>query len=130
MEESLYISIPADHKLAKKESVTFEDLKELRILVAPNVGFWQETCHSKIPAGNLLVQNSFDAFSELVQASSLPFFNSSQYISRGYDAAGRKSLPIDDPDAHATFWLACLSANQKQYRSIFNAVRGNLLRST
>ena len=129
MEESLYLSIAADHELAEKESVTFEDLKELRILVAPNVGFWQDVCHSKIPEDNLLVQKSFDAFSELVQASSLPFFNSSQYISRGYDAAGRKSVPIRDPEAHATFRLACLSTEQKQYRTIFNAVRGNLLRS-
>ena len=129
MEERLYITVPEGHELIKKESVTFGDLKELRILVAPNVGFWQETCHSRIPAENLLTQNSFDAFSELVQASSLPFFNSDQYINRGYETPGRKSIPISDPEAHATFWLACLSTEQKQYRTIFNAVRGNLLRS-
>ena len=129
MEESLYISIAEDHELAKKESVSFNDLKELRILVNSNVGFWQEVCHSKIPQNNLLVQNSFDAFSELVQASSLPFFNSDQYISRGYEAPGRKSIPIRDAEAHATYWLACLASEQKQYRSLFNAVRGNMLKN-
>ena len=129
MEESLYISIAEDHELAQKESVSFNDLKELRILVNSNVGFWQEVCHSKIPQNNLLVQNSFDAFSELVQASSLPFFNSDQYISRGYEAPGRKSIPIRDAEAHATYWLACLASEQKQYRSLFNAVRGNMLKN-
>ena len=129
MEENLYLSIAEDHPLAQKDSVSFDELRNVRILVNSNIGFWQELCHSKIPAGNLLVQNSFDAFSELVQASNLPFFNSDQYIARGYTAPGRKSIPFRDPEAHATFWLACLANEQKQYRSVFNAVRGNLLRS-
>ena len=82
-----------------------------------------------MPQNNLLVQTNFDAFSELVQASNLTFFNSDQFISRGYEAPGRKSLPIRDPEAHTTYWLACLASEQKQYRPVLNAVRGNLLRS-
>ncbi len=128
MEESLYISVNKDHPLAGRKSVAFDDLKGVRILMDGNVGFWRETCSEKLPEENLLIQSSFDAFSELVEASSLPFFNSDQFLARGYDGQGRVSIPITDPEAHATYWLACLTSEQKAYRPIFNAVRGNLLK--
>ena len=129
MEEKLYLSIAVDHPLAERKSVSFADMKGLRILMDSNVGFWREVCRNKFSESDLLVQSSFDAFSELVQSTSLPFFNSDQFIARGYEAPGRKSIPISDPEAHATYWLACLASEQKQYRPVFNAVRGNLLRS-
>ena len=129
MQEQLYISIAEDHPLAKKESVSFEEIKGLRILMDGNVGFWMEACKDKLAQTDLLVQNSFDAFSELVQASRLPLFNSDRFIERGYAPPGRVSIPINDPEAHATYYLCCLASEQKPYRSLFNSVRGNLLRN-
>lgn len=129
MQEQLYISIAEDHPLAKKESVSFADLKDLRILMDGNVGFWRDACSEKLTEENLLIQSSFDAFSELVQASRLPLFNSDRFLERGYAPPGRVSIPITDPEAHATYYLCCLASEQKAYRSLFNAVRGNALRS-
>ena len=128
LKEQLYISIAKDHPLAGRESVTLEELRGLRILMDGNVGFWRDVCSDKLPGENLLIQNSFDAFSELVQASTLPLFNSDQFIARGYDAPGRVSIPISDPEVHVTYRLVCLASEQKAYRSIFNAVRGNVIR--
>ena len=129
MEEQLYISVADDHPLAKKENVSFEDLKGLRILMDGNVGFWMDICRDKLARADLLIQNNFDAFNELVQASRLPLFNSDQFLARGYEAPGRISIPITDPEARATYYLCCLASQQKAYRSLFNAVRGNALRS-
>ena len=129
MQEQLYISIAEDHPLAKKESVNFDELKGLRILMDGNVGFWRDACSEKLSEENLLIQSNFDAFSELVQASRLPLFNSDRFIERGYEAPGRISIPITDSEAYATYYLCCLTADQKAYRSLFNAVRGNLLKS-
>ena len=78
---------------------------------------------------DLLIQNTMDALAELIDASNLPFFNSDQMLKTGYEMPGRISIPISDPDAHAIYWLACLASEQKNYRSVFNAVRGNLIRS-
>ena len=128
MEEQLYISVAEDHPLAKNKSASFEDLKGLRILMDRNIGFWMDICRDVLPAENLLVQDSFDAFSDLVQASRLPLFNSSQFLQRGYAPPERVSIPLNDPKAHATYYLTCLASEQKAYRSVFNAVRGNLLR--
>ena len=127
MEENLYISISGDHPLAEKKSITFEELRGIRILMNGNVGFWMDICREKLSESDLLIQSNPDAMAELVEASSLPLFNSDHFIARGLKTPGRVSIPISDPEAHATYWLACLAAEQKTYRSIYNAVRGNLL---
>ena len=129
LDEQLYISITKDSPLAKKKSVTFEDLKGLSILMTSNVGFWMDITLKKINPEKLLIQNSIDALGELIDASNLPFFNSDQMLKAGYQSQERVSLPITDPEAHATYWIACLSSEQQKYRSVFSAVRGNILRS-
>lgn len=129
MQEQLYISIAEDHPLTKKESVSFDELKGLRILMDGNVGFWRDACSDKLPGESLLIQSNFDAFGELVQASRLPLFNSDRFLERGYAPPGRISIPIADPEAHATYYLCCLVNEQKAYRPLFNAIRGNLLTS-
>lgn len=128
MEEQLYISVAEDHPLAEKECASFDDLKGMRILMDANIGFWMDVCRSRLSPADLLVQSSFDAFSELIQASRLPLFNSDQFLARGYHPPERVSIPITDPEARATYYLCCLASEQKAYRSLFNAIRGNVLR--
>jgi DNA-binding transcriptional LysR family regulator len=130
LQENLFISLPLDHPLAKKKSVTLEELRGTRILMDGNVGFWKDICLGKLQKSDLLIQTNFDAFTELVEASSLPLFNTDQYVSRGYLPKGRISIPISDPEVHVTYWLAALVAEQKTYRSVFNALRGNFIRTT
>ena len=129
LNEQLYLSISEDHPLANRESVTMAELRDLRILMDGNVGFWMDVCLSTLSRNNLLIQTDFDAFSELVESSSLPFFNSDQFIAKGYESPGRVSIPISDPEARATYRLACLALEQKTYRPVFHALRSSLLRT-
>ena len=129
LDEQLYISFARDHPLAGRHSVTFEDLKGLRILMTAHVGFWMDVTLEKLNAQDLLIQNSMDALGELIDASNLPFFNSDQMLKAGYQPPDRVSIPISDPEAHATYWLACRVTDQRKYRSVFSTVRGNMLRS-
>ena len=124
MDERIYISIEESHPIAGKESVFFEELRGIRILMSVNVGFWMDICRRHLSEADLLIQNSMDALDELVEASSLPFFNSDRMIELGYQVPGRVSLPISDEDAHATYWVVCRTEDQAKYRSIFNVVRG------
>ena len=128
MDEQIYISVATDHPLAGRDQVTFADLKGLRILVSGNIGFWMEICRKHLVESDLLVQTSPDALTELVEASTLPFFNSDRMIELGYNAPGRVSVPISDEDARATYWAVCRAEDQKKYRSIFNVVRGYAIR--
>ena len=94
-----------------------------------HVGFWMDVTLEKLNASDLLIQNSMDALRELIDASNLPFFNSDQMLKAGYQPPDRVALPITDPEAHATYWIACLASEHQKYRSVFSAVRGNLLRN-
>ena len=128
LEEKLYITVPEDHPLAKKKSITFDDLKGFRILMTSAIGFWMGITLKHLSESELLIQTSTDALAELIEASNLPFFNSDQMMRTGTEIPGRISLPIMDDDAHATFWIACLASEQLKYRSLFSAIRGTMLR--
>lgn len=128
MDENIYISVAPDHPIAEKKSVLFEELHGIRILISANIGFWMDICKKHLSASDLLIQNSIEALEEIADASMLPLFNSDRMIELGYDGSGRISIPISDNDAHATYWLACISPDQIKYRSIFNFVRGYAIR--
>ncbi|WKY46660.1 LysR family transcriptional regulator [Eubacteriaceae bacterium ES3] len=129
LEEQLYISIPEDHPLATQDYVSFQDLLGIRILVSGGVGFWMNVCKEKLSSSDLLVQSNMDALTELVEASSLPIFNSDQMLKRGYDIPDRISIPINDDKSHVTYYIACLASEKYKYSSVFNSVRSTLLRS-
>ena len=128
IDEQIYITVPEDHPLASRKTVRFEDLKNLRILMTAHIGFWMDITLSKLPESNLLIQNSLDALGDLIDASNLPFFNSDRMIQSVGTIPGRVSIPIDDPEATATYWVTCLAADQQKFRSLFNAIRGSLIR--
>lgn len=129
MEEQIYISISEGHPIAKQDSVSFEELRGMRILVSANIGFWMEICKKHLDENDLLVQATMDALTEVIEASSLPVFNSDRIIEQGYETPGRRSVPIRDEDAHATYWVTVLASEQNKYRSVFSAVRGYTLRT-
>ncbi|MBR1798067.1 MAG: LysR family transcriptional regulator [Clostridiales bacterium] len=128
MEEQLYVALPVNHKLARRKNVTFKALRGVRILVNAQIGFWMEICRDKLIEGDLLVQTNNDAMNELIESSTLPFFISDQFMNRGYTAPDRIIIPISDDEAHATYRLACLVSEQKNYRPVFNTVRGDVIR--
>lgn len=123
MDEQIYISIAEDHPIAGQKSVSFDQLKGIRILVSGNIGFWMDICKAHLAESDLLIQNSMDALDELVEASTLPFFNSDRMIELGYESPGRRAIPISDEDAQASYWVVCRTSDKQKYRSIFNAVR-------
>ena len=127
MDEQIYISIAEDHPIAGQKSVSFDQLKGLRILMSAGIGFWMDICKAHLAESDLLVQNSMDALDELIDASNLPFFNSDRMIELGYESPGRKAIPISDEDAQASYWVVCRASDQQKYRSIFNAVRSYAL---
>ena len=94
-----------------------------------HVGFWMDVTLGKLNASDLLIQNSMDALGELIDASNLPFFNSDQMLKAGYQPPDRIAIPIIDPEARATYWIVCMASEQQKYRSVFSAVRGNMLRN-
>ena len=128
MDEQIYLSVDENHPFAKKKRISFAQMRGMRILVSGRIGFWMDICKKHLSESDLLVQTSSEALGELIEASNLPFFNSDRMIEMGYQTPGRVSIPINDEDAHATYWAACRTSDQNKYRAIFNAVRSYALR--
>ena len=66
--------MPEDHPIAQRDSVVFEDLRGLRILMTAGIGFWMEIRLRNLDGSDLLIQNTMDALAELIEASNLPIF--------------------------------------------------------
>ena len=128
MDEQIYLTVDENHPFAKKKSISFAEMRGMRILVSGRIGFWMDICKKHLSESDLLIQTSPEALGELIEASTLPFFNSDRMIEMGYQTPGRVSIPINDEDAHATYWAACRTSDQNKYRAIFNAVRSYTLR--
>lgn len=116
--------------MAKKEAITFDDLKDISVIAAGDAGYWIYVCEQHMPQKNLVVQNNVEALVELVDSSSMPVFSSRRLVEQGNAAPGRVTVPIMDEAAHAVFYLACLSSEKQKYMSLFNAVRSQAIRMT
>lgn len=103
MQEKLFVCVPPDHKLAENETLTFEDINGFNFLLRTELGFWDTLCRQKMPASKFLVQTDEFTFKELIEASSLPCFTT-DYRHFLYDK--RINIPITDPEANVTFYLA------------------------
>ena len=105
MRENLFVCVPPEHELAKRDALTFADINGFNFLLRTELGFWDALCREKMPASNVLVQTDKSVFDELVRASSLPCFTTDYgQLQGGYP--DRVNIPITDDEAHVTFYLA------------------------
>ena len=66
-----------------------------------------------MPHSRFLVQNDRFAFNELIKASVLPCFTTNYAMKYMAPHDDRIKIPITDPEATESFYLACLAANKK-----------------
>ena len=69
LEEDLYISLPLNHHLKDRESVTFKDFDGETMLLYSNIGFWHDMHEKTMPNTNFLIQGDRLTFNEIVKAS-------------------------------------------------------------
>lgn len=117
--ESQTVSFKKSHRLAKRASIGYEDLAGESVLALGNDSFWSEIVRRRCPQTNILFQTDLDALEDLVMHTGLPSFSSDAMAESGYQEADRVDVLIDDPEAHATFWLCCLEGEAARYRALF-----------
>jgi DNA-binding transcriptional LysR family regulator len=126
-QETMTLSVKRSHRLAGREAVTFADLAGESILAWGNFSFWNDMLKRNLPDTNLLFQNDFDALDELIEKTDFPNFGSDRMAVAGYGQDTRVDIPVDEPEAHAAYYIACLDAEKERYGSLFNAVRAQAL---
>lgn len=102
--EQLFISLPPAHPLASLKEVSYEDINGESVLLLSKIGYWNEITIRNIPDSHLLIQEDQDVFTELTQASALPYFRSNITLDRQPPTDNRVILPITDSEAKATYY--------------------------
>ena len=109
LKENLSVCIPASHDLAERSFVSFSELNGFNFLLGSEIGFWDDMCRAQMPASRFLVQTDPFEFEELVRESSLPCFTTNLAKDGQSFLAGRIKIPVTDPEANVTYYLACHS---------------------
>ena len=127
--EQLYLTVSSTHRFAKKKRKTlkFSDLKGEQILLNGRIGFWMDICKEKMSDAELLIQNEMSALESLIRATDIPFFNTDRMSELGYLPPDRVNLPIEEKEAHVTFYIACLSSEKSKYADFMNAIRSEII---
>ena len=123
--EQLYISLPEKHPLSGKNELSAADLKRLSILTF-DVGFWVNLCKEKMPETSFLIQTDVDTMNELVNASTLPVFNSDRMMEDGYIPQNSVSLKLAEDFSSTNYYVACLESEKIRYNTFFNSVRAEV----
>ncbi|MBQ3346679.1 MAG: LysR family transcriptional regulator [Synergistaceae bacterium] len=117
--EQIYISLPPEHSLSSREGIYPDELNGQTMLLYSAIGFWHDLCAEKMPDSKFLLQNDFDVFTEIADASAFPVFTSSFYLQRGEKIAGRVSIPILDSEFSADYWCVCRISDREKFKPVF-----------
>lgn len=108
VEEDLLLSLPLNHPLASKKEIKFHDLDGQTMLLYSNIGFWHDLHMQKTPKTKYLLQEERLTFNEIVKASTLPSYTSNLSIKREGKMSDRVILPINEEEAHVTYYVVML----------------------
>lgn len=118
MRENLSVSLPPNHPLAARRSVMGEDLAGETFLLLTNIGFWRGVVDRTIPDAIYIEFDDQNVFFQL--AASTPyctFITDAPYL--GDAPPGRVVVPIEDEEAHASFWLVVRADARGIVRGLF-----------
>ena len=122
VEEDLLLSLPLNHPLASKKEIKFHDLDDQTMLLYSNIGFWHDLHMQKTPKTKYLLQEERLTFNEIVKASTLPSYTSNLSIKREGKMSDRVILPINEEEAHVTYYVVMLKKNKKKYKDLIDKI--------
>lgn len=118
MEEQLFFSLPLNHPLAHKKSISLKEMDGEKMLLMSNIGFWNDMHKKTMPHTKFLIQNDRSVFYDLVELSTLPSFTSDYVMKTEIMPQNRVIIPISDAQSHATFYCWYLRENESQLRTL------------
>lgn len=107
MVENLFVYAPADDELAGRTSVSFAELDGRTFLMNSEVGFWGDIVRGAMPNARFIEQRDATVLSQMIRSSDLLGFVTDVAEWRNGDER-RVRIPIQDADAHATFYVVAL----------------------
>ena len=119
MTETLSIAVPADHPLAERPCVTFDDIDGVDFLMLEDIGIWHDMHHHHMPHSHFVIQKDREVYTQLAEAGTMPVFVTDIPMQRGI-LPERVRVPIDHPAATKTFYLLARADASERVREIFD----------
>lgn len=106
--EKLSVNLDKFTYLANQPTVTFAELHGLSFIVLNEIGIWKDVIQQNIPDAKFLYQDQVDAFTEITNYSSFPYFSTNVGIldpgHHNNENDDRVRIPITDPEASIEFY--------------------------
>lgn len=123
MTESLMVALPTSHPLAKKSSISAEEIDGESFLLFKQIGFWQRYCETHFPKSTFVVQEDRTIFEQLMPTTQLLFFVSDVPSLASQVPPGRVAVPLRDAAAHATYYLLVREEGRPEALNAFDWIR-------
>ena len=120
--ERLCFSLPKNHRLANKKSISFAEMDGESFLMASEVGVWDQLVRKGMPGSRFLLQGDTATLREVVRSSSMPSFVTDLTIRLFGLEADRVCIPVSDESARMPFWCCCRKEDEKRFLAWFQAL--------
>lgn len=121
--ESLFVSLPNNHPLAKRKKIHLKDLDGLTMLLYSKIGFWYDLTIREMPNSKFLLQNNRDIFNELINSSAFPFFTTDVMMNTHKKFKGHSVIPIIDKEANVTYYAVTKPVNKERFKVFFQTLK-------
>ncbi len=122
MVENLFIYAPTTDPIAQQTSVRLADLDGRTFLMNADVGFWGDMTRAALPNARIIMQQDSNVLAQLIRTSDVLGFvtDVSEF---NHPDENRVRVPIQDADAHATFYVVAMIDAPQAVLDIVEAVR-------
>ena len=122
--ESLYFSLIPAHPAAlfKDQGLTFSQMNGETFVMAGDIGVWKDLTEKMLPDSKFVLQDSLEALSAVINASTLPAFASDLTIRlfRSRENSSRIFIKILDPEATLRYHCVMLKKNSARYEKLIS----------
>lgn len=122
--ESLYFSLIPAHpaSMFQSQGLTFEQMDGETFVIASEIGEWYDLTRKMMPQSSLIIQNSLESLSAIVNASTLPAFATDLTIRlfRSEENPQRVFVKILNPEATLHYHCVILKTNQDRYNELIS----------
>ena len=117
--ESLYFSLIPAHPAAlfKNQGLSFSQMNGETFVMAGEIGIWRDLTMQMMPDSKFVLQDSLEALTAVINASTLPAFASDLTIRlfRSRENSSRIFIKITDPEATMHFHCVILKKIRERY---------------
>lgn len=105
MRETLSVSLPCDHRLARREALSFSDLDGETFIIQTGVGYWEDLVRKELPRSSFVSGGDYITTANMMGTSPLPHFATENSMKGVRESEGHVLIPLTDAAAIADFWL-------------------------